>query len=426
MFKPLLRQFLCLLLFSLSVPQLGLAQGPAVMETPPVQPLTWFIKQDQHMVVRRGPAVMSMDRDVTLANGARISHLDGKVELLTGGSMPLQEGEAMSQNGELVGSQRAAQMGLTPAVITVRPGAPAVLTVVPVPVAPAPVAVAPAAVVTPAAAPVPAFTYQPPAPVNGKLKGVVELGASGFNSFIIRVDEQRNWKLEKSEYGNSFVMENMATEEDIRIGLKAYIGKMLDYGVAGRDIHFVVSSGAAMAEVTQRITRSLTALKYVVTTVTPEQEGILSMRAVLPPTYANHAFVVDMGSANTKITWLQGTQPRTVDTYGSKYYEKSIADSTILTAVKVKAAQVPAGQRSTCFIIGGVPYELARGNRQGQEHHTVLQPHTAYQQLEGAKIHSGLTIYQAITEATGCQQFVFTYDTPFTIGYLLSLPTAAR
>ncbi|RZK32574.1 MAG: hypothetical protein EOO57_14835, partial [Hymenobacter sp.] len=28
-----------------------------------------------------------------------------------------------------------------------------------------------------------AFTYEAPAPVNGKLKGVVELGASGFNSF---------------------------------------------------------------------------------------------------------------------------------------------------------------------------------------------------------------------------------------------------
>ena len=32
------------------------------------------------------------------------------------------------------------------------------------------------------------FAYTPPAPVNGKLKGVVELGATGFNSFIIRVD----------------------------------------------------------------------------------------------------------------------------------------------------------------------------------------------------------------------------------------------
>jgi hypothetical protein len=30
-----------------------------------------------------------------------------------------------------------------------------------------------------------AFTYTPPAPVDGKLKGVVELGASGFNSLSL-------------------------------------------------------------------------------------------------------------------------------------------------------------------------------------------------------------------------------------------------
>jgi hypothetical protein len=36
-----------------------------------------------------------------------------------------------------------------------------------------------------------AFSYTPPAPENGKLKGVVELGASGFNSFIIRVDPRK-------------------------------------------------------------------------------------------------------------------------------------------------------------------------------------------------------------------------------------------
>ena len=38
----------------------------------------------------------------------------------------------------------------------------------------------------------PAFSYLPPAPVNGTLKGVVELGASGFNSFIINVDSKKN------------------------------------------------------------------------------------------------------------------------------------------------------------------------------------------------------------------------------------------
>ncbi|WP_155833047.1 DUF6799 domain-containing protein [Hymenobacter swuensis] len=423
MFKLLLRQFLCLLLFSLSGPQLGLAQGPAVMEKPPVQPFTWFIKQGQHMVVRRGPAVMSMDRDVTLANGARISHLDGKVELLTGGSMPLQEGEAMSQNGELVGSQRAAQMGLTPAVITVRPGAPAVLTVVPVPVAPAPVAAgAPSAIVAPAAAPVPSFTYQPPAPVNGKLKGVVELGASGFNSFIIRVDKQLNWKLEKSEFGNSLIMENLATDDDVRKGLKSYIGQMLDYGVGGRDIHFVVSSGAIMADVTRRIIGTLKELGYVVNTVTPEQEGALALKAALPPAFTGKAFVADIGSGNTKISWMQNALPKALDTYGAKYYQKGIADEAVARDVADNARQVPEALRQTCFIIGGVPYELAKINRQNKERFTVLSAPAAYTELPNAKTKAGVTIYKALSDATGCQQFVFDWDANFTIGYLLTMP----
>ena len=45
-----------------------------------------------------------------------------------------------------------------------------------------------------AGGPRPAFSYEAPAPVDGKLKGVVELGASGFNSFIVRIDQNRTWK----------------------------------------------------------------------------------------------------------------------------------------------------------------------------------------------------------------------------------------
>ena len=424
MLKQLLRQFFCLLLISASAPQLGLAQGPSVIDTPPAAPLTWFIKQDQQMVVRRGAAVMPMDRDVTLANGARISHTDGKVELLTGGSMPLQEGEAMSQNGELVGSQRASKMGLTPAVITVRPGTPAVLTVVPVPVAPGAAPATGMEVAAPAAAPTPvaSFTYQPPAPVNGKLKGVVELGASGFNSFIIRVDKQLNWKLEKAEYGNSLIMENLATDDDVRKGLKSYIGQMLDYGVGGRDIHFVVSSGAIMADVTRRIIGTLKELGYVVNTVTPEQEGALALKAALPPAFTGKAFVADIGSGNTKISWIQNALPNALDTYGAKYYQKGIADEAVARDVADNARQVPEALRQTCFIIGGVPYELAKVNRRGKERFTVLSGPAAYAELPNAKTKAGVNIYKAISDATGCQQFVFDWDANFTIGYLLTMP----
>jgi hypothetical protein len=69
-----------------------------------------------------------------------------------------------------------------------------------------------------------------------------------------------------------------------------------------------------------------------------------------------------------------------------------------------------------------VPYELAKAVRQGQEQYTVLKAPDGYAQLDGAKLKAGLTIYRALAAATGCQQFVFGWDTNFTIGYLLAQP----
>jgi hypothetical protein len=265
------------------------------------------------------------------------------------------------------------------------------------------------------------FTYTAPEPTGGRLRGVVELGASGFNSFIVRTDAQHNWKLDKAEFGNSLVQENMASDEDVRSGLKSYIAKMLDYGVAGRDIHFVVSSGALKAPGTQKIIAQLAKLKYVVNTVTPEKEGVLGLRSVLPPSYAGKAFVVDIGSGNTKISWLADGAPKSVETYGAKYFGQNIEDATVATDVKAKANQVPASLRQTCFIIGGVPFEMAKKVRQGKERYTVLDAASAYQ-LDNAKGKAGLNIYRSVAEATGCKQFVFDWDANFTIGYLLTLP----
>lgn len=265
-----------------------------------------------------------------------------------------------------------------------------------------------------------AFTYTAPEPQNGKLKGVVELGASGFNSFIVRVDDQKRWKLEKAEFGNSLVLENMATDNDVRAGLKSYIGKMLDFGVGGRDIQFVVSSGAVKAEGTQKIVKALKSLNYVVNTVTPEQEGALGLRSVLPAEFYDNSFVVDIGSGNTKISWKEGGSTKALETYGAKYFQNGTSDETVASEVKAKAKQIPSDHRQTCFIIGGVPFELAKAVRKGKERYTVLDAPSAYK-LENAKSKAGLNIYKAIADATGCNQFVFDWDANFTIGYLLAL-----
>ncbi len=265
------------------------------------------------------------------------------------------------------------------------------------------------------------FSYVAPEPINGKLKGVVELGASGFNSFIVRIDKDKNWKLEKADFGNSLVTENMASDEDIRAGLKQYIGKMLDFGVSGRDIHFVVSSGAVKADVTQKIIKNLKALNYFVNTVSAQQEGALALKCVLPKDFEDEAFVTDIGSGNTKISWIKSGGVSAVETYGAKYFQDGTDDGKVYDEVKAKCAGIPSMQRKTCFIIGGAPFSMAKQVRNGKERYTILKAPKDYK-MDDAKGKAGVNIYKAIKDATGCEQFVFDWDANFTIGFLLNLP----
>ena len=365
----------------------------------------WYSIQNNVVVQKTGATAKPLKDEIKLPNGSLLKPLDRSVVLASGEEVSLGNEDMVTASGEII-------RGKAPeATASAAMAAPAS----------APKAAPAAGAAKPAASPT-KFAYTPAAPVNGKLKGVVELGASGFNSFIVRIDAQRNWKLEKAEFSNSLVLENMATDDDVRRGLKAYIGKMLDYGVGGKDIYFVVSSGAATADVTKHIVESLKAIGYVVHIVTPEQEGSFGLRAAIPKQFSDKAFLVDMGSANTKIAWQTAGKPGVASSFGSKYYQQSLSDATVAADVTAKASQVPASQRATCFIIGGVPYELAKVVRQGQEQYTVLKAPDDYAQLEGAKLKAGVTIYRALAAATGCQQFFFGWDTNFTIGYLLSQP----
>lgn len=265
-----------------------------------------------------------------------------------------------------------------------------------------------------------AFSYTAPEPVDGTLKGVVELGASGFNSFVVNIDKDKNWKLEKAEFGNSMVIENMASDYDIRVGLKKYISGMIDHGVNGKNIHFVVSSGAQKADVTLKIIKVLKDMGYMVNTVTPDQEGSLGLTCALPSSFKNKGFFTDIGSGNTKIAWTEGGAIKNIETYGAKYYEKGTSDDKVYEEVGALAKQVPTSKRDICFIIGGVPYDLAKEVRNGKERYTVLKAAEAYK-LDKAKSKAGGNIYKAIADATGCKTFVFDWDANFTIGFLLGL-----
>ncbi|MCW3465883.1 hypothetical protein [Chitinophaga nivalis] len=264
------------------------------------------------------------------------------------------------------------------------------------------------------------FNYSPEKPVDGEMKGVVEVGASGFNSFVVNIDKDKHWEIVSKDFGKSFVYEGMATTADIRMGLKDYIGAMFDKGVKSRNVHFVISSGAQKDPKTATISAELKKMGYVVNLVTAEQEGKLALKCVLPPTYAENSFVVDIGSGNTKISWMEGNSIKSLEGPGAKYYEKEMKDDAVYAQIKALAEKIPATKREICFIIGGVPFELAKQIRDGEERFTVLNEPAKYQS-DKVKIKSGLNIYNAIKATTNCDTFVFDWDANFTIGFLLSL-----
>lgn len=265
------------------------------------------------------------------------------------------------------------------------------------------------------------FAFQPEKPVDGELKGVVEVGATGFNSFVINMDKSKRWEIVSKDFGKSMVYEGLATTDDIRAGLKKYISDMFDKGVKSKNVHFVISSGAQKEPKTAIISSELKKMGFVVNLVSAEQEGKLALRSALPSSYNESAFVTDIGSGNTKISWLNGGSISALEAPGAKYFEKDLKDDLVYAEVKDKASKVPQGKREVCFIIGGVPFELANQHRQGEERYTVLKAPADYDASK-PKTKSGLNIYKAIIDGTGCDTFVFDWDANFTIGFLLSLP----
>jgi hypothetical protein len=266
------------------------------------------------------------------------------------------------------------------------------------------------------------FAYQPEKPVNGILKGVVEVGASGFNSFVINIDKEKRWEIVSKDFGESLVYEGLATTDDIRTGLKKYLAGMFDKGVQNKNMHFVISSGAQKEPKTAGIISELKKMGYVVNQVTPEQEGKLALKSVQPAAYQDNSFVADIGSGNTKVSWYEGGSLKALELPGAKYYEGGKADDVVYNEVKSRMSALPAGKKEVCFIIGGVPYELAKQTRQGEERYTVLNAPGSYK-ADKAKTKAGVNIYKALVDATGCDTFVFDWDANFTIGFLLSMPS---
>lgn len=262
----------------------------------------------------------------------------------------------------------------------------------------------------------------PERPINGVLKGVVEVGASGFNSFVVNVDNQKRWEIVSKDFGESLAYEGFATVDDIKVGLKKYIGQMFNKGVSGRNAHFVMSSGALKNPKTKDIANVIEQMGYVVNRVTAEQEGKYSLKAAMNPAYKENSYVVDMGSGNTKISWYEGAALKTLELPGAKYYQNGQKDEAVYAEIKAGVAKIPEAKRTRCFIIGGVPFTLAKESRQNDnDRYTILASPDDYSVGDDVKKKSGVNIYRALVDGSGTHTFVFDWDANFTIGFLMSM-----
>lgn len=258
-------------------------------------------------------------------------------------------------------------------------------------------------------------------PINGKLKGVIEVGASGFNSFVVNMDADKNWELVDKQFGESLAYEGFMNTEDVKMGLKKYLSAIFEKGVSGRNVHFVMSSGALKNPKTELIAKAIEEKGYVVNRVTAEQEGKYALKALLPKSYRNKAFVVDVGSGNTKISWYEGDRIKSVEASGAKYYQDGKKDADVYSEITSVINQVPSNLRKNVFIIGGVPFKLAKESRNGEERFTALKNPDEYSAGTDVKKASGLNIYRAIYDASNADAIIFDWDANFTIGFLLTL-----
>ncbi|MFT5640696.1 MAG: hypothetical protein ACI9A7_000793 [Cyclobacteriaceae bacterium] len=263
------------------------------------------------------------------------------------------------------------------------------------------------------------FPYAAPKPVNGTLYGIVELGGSSFNSFIIEKDDADRWKMIKSNYGESKVVENENENEAIKTGLKEYVDEMIKRGVSKDLIYFIQSSTASKNKKVQELNPILEELGYNVVGVNVDKEAAYAFYATMPKEFQDEAFVLDIGSGNTKISWLEEDSVMTKDAPGSKYYQYELSDSAVYSAVYELVASIPAQKRKKCFLIGGAPYKLALESNEFAEQYTVINAPGEYT-TDDAKILCGLNIYKAAFDASPeSEGFIFDWYSNFTIGYLL-------
>ncbi len=263
------------------------------------------------------------------------------------------------------------------------------------------------------------FDYQPKPPVDGELLGIIELGYSGFNSFIVRMDNKDRWRLEKATFGESKVGDGEITFDQVFSQIEKFKADMIEFGVDRNDINLVASSSALKERKVLDIAERLRRLNIGLITVSARQEGNYALLATVPKAFMKNAFMVDIGSGNTKISWAEGNETKSVETVGSRYFESGISDQQARIGIKEALATVPEENKGLCFMVGKIPYLLATATDNRTRRYTVLEPPEAYNFEEKHEL-AGLNLYDALWQESTIS-YVFDWDSNFSIGVLMNV-----
>lgn len=263
------------------------------------------------------------------------------------------------------------------------------------------------------------FDYKPEEPVNGKLYATIEIGSSGLNYFIVNMDEQNRWSLVKSGFGESALIDGDFNVDAIFIKIESYKRKIIQAGVPKNDIYVIASSSAIKLSDIQEIKARLSISGIKLRSVNAVQEGFYDLIATVPKEFIQESFLVDIGSGNTKFTWISSSDTVSMETYGSKYYVNEIHDSTVFRTVRDILLDIPVQNRNLCFLLGGIPYEFAAATNNKEGKYTILDQPGKYNPTT-QKGKSGKIIYNAIY-LDPTFSYIFDWEANFSIGYLMNL-----
>lgn len=252
-------------------------------------------------------------------------------------------------------------------------------------------------------------------PQNGQLRAVVECGASGFNAFIINLDEEGRWEKVKYQWGTSFVIDNFNSKEEIIKSLKDYILWFINYGVDGKDIHFVISSGALKTENGRNLSQAISQAGYFVNEINAESEGRYAFISSVPRLYTANCGSIDIGSGNSKTT----NSNESCESPGAKFHKLNISGQ--VAAKQLYNCLNVLNGKEKVFIIGGVPYSMYKVHNTDNRYVQLREP-SFYNSLknDGIKAQNGLLLYEQIwNKFKG--EIIFDSHANMAIGFLISL-----